>query len=383
MYTIIKLQIFLHICSLFQGCDGVVGGRSKLCRTILFRLRAFIETVIRALRFMMISSIYGGLIGFIVLFVEILWKWSLLSCCCCITNKIRGNNDKLPFGFKVYAVATWMVFSHERFQNWPYFIRILDIFLWTIICVTISILGVFYHYSFPASFTNSAIGKILYKIEINGICHEFGMFKMDCYPIEILLIISVLLIILSIIYKLSPSIFVLLQKSKEQKAKDNGYIELQNAAPFKPIQRLPSLSSSYIACNSVIIDKMNEQSYIQEQSSMLNAMNSPNNYLNQQQAMIQTMNEPQQQRRNTMPTPNYIQSQQAMINTMNINHRPNGGNYLNRQQAMIQTMNASTKLYTITTTNAPTHESTAPQQQHAHHTVSATTYSIATTPLYL
>ena len=58
-----------------------------------------------------------------------------------------------------------------------------------------SILGVFYHYDLPKSFTSSSIGKVFYKIEIDGICHEFGQFKMDCYPIEILLIMTILLII--------------------------------------------------------------------------------------------------------------------------------------------------------------------------------------------
>ena len=75
---------------------------------------------------------------------------------------------------------------------------------------------------------------------------------MGCYPIEILLIIFVLLITLSTIYKLSASIFVFSQKSKKQKAKDNGYIEFQ-------------------------AHRMNDPYYIQEQSSMLNTMSSPNN----------------------------------------------------------------------------------------------------------
>ena len=83
---------------------------------------------------------------------------------------------------------------------------------------------VLYDHSFPASFTSSAIGKILYTIEINGICDEFGMIKMNCYPIEISLIIFGLLIILSIIYKLSPLIYVLSIKRTE--STDNWYIEL-------------------------------------------------------------------------------------------------------------------------------------------------------------
>ena len=63
---------------------------------------------------------------------------------------------------------------------------------------------------------------------------------------------------------------------------------------------------------------------------------------------------------------------------MNMNHRQNGGNCLNQQQPLIQTMNASTTLYAIATTNAPTHESKAAQQQRAqaHHTASAAAYLI-------
>ena len=364
-----------RISDMIKGCHGMVEGRSKLCRTILFRLRAFIETIIRAMRFMMISSIYGGLFGFVILFIEISWKYALLSCCCCITNKIRGNQDKLAFGFKVYAVATWMVFSHERFQNWPYFMRILDIFIWSIICIIISILGVLYHYELPKSFTSSSIGKIFYKIEINGFCKKFGQFEMDCYPMEILLIMVVLLVILAIIYKLSPSIFILLQKSKEQRLldnmSDNNYIELQQQLQSvgypqnmtQQRQRLPSLSNSYIACNSVIIDKMNQPqrpSYIATQSAMIDTMNNNNNYLNQQQAMINTMNAPQniQQRRHTLPPPsnrNFITSQSAMIDSMNMNASPS--NYINSQQAQIEIMNKPSYLNQqramINTMNAP------------------------------
>eukprot|EP00486_Rosalina_sp_Unknown_P004940 CAMPEP_0201567564 /NCGR_PEP_ID=MMETSP0190_2-20130828/8108_1 /ASSEMBLY_ACC=CAM_ASM_000263 /TAXON_ID=37353 /ORGANISM="Rosalina sp." /LENGTH=339 /DNA_ID=CAMNT_0047987699 /DNA_START=77 /DNA_END=1093 /DNA_ORIENTATION=- len=109
--------------------------------------------------------------------------------------------------------------------------------------------------------------------------------------------------------------------------------------PIQQRQRLPSLSSSYIACNSVIIDKMNEQqqrpSYIQSQGSMINTMNN-NNYVNQQQAMINTMNHPPQQLQ-AQSEEQYLQSQRAMIHSMN-GPSPSS-NYLNEQQAMIQTMN--------------------------------------------
>ena len=341
-----------RICDMISGCDGSVDGRSKTCRTILFRMRAFIETLIRALRFMMVSSIYGGIFGFGILIIEVLWKWSLLSCCCCITNKIRGNKNKLSFGFKVYAVATWMVFSHERFQNWPYFMRILDIFVWTSICISISILGIFYHYSLPKSLVESFVGNILNKIEMNGICHEFGMFKRDCYPIEILLIIGLLLIILAVIYKLSPSIFLLLEKSKEQKLSQmqqqeeeeqqqqaSRGVELTMNEPGEYIQSqrsmLNTMNSNYLNQQQAMIQTMNEApaKYIESQMCMIEAMNNVNNpahtqqiqeqqrlpslslnYLNQQQAMIQTMNGP--------PSQNYIQSQMAMLDTMN-NHQPN------------------------------------------------------------
>ena len=337
---------------------------------------------------MMVSSIYGGLFGIIILCIEVLWKYSLLSCCCCITNKIRGNQDKLPFGFKVYAVATWMVFSHERFVNWPYFMRILDIFIWTIICVTISIVGVFFHYEFPQSFNKYFIGRVLYKVKVDGICNEFGMFRQDCYPMEILIIIGFLLILLGIIYKLSPSIFTLLQKTKEQRQKEHleqqqrnheleqpknhNFIEMQRAVIVtmneeknsRPsIQQLPH--RDYLQTNAVIIDRMNESQspsspsfpqrsqYIQQQHAMIDTMNAqdtppsippqtpPKDYLVTNAVIIDRMNEPQIQKP-PQSEPNYLNQQRQMIQSMNAPQsfpQMPQQNYLNTNAVIIDRMN--------------------------------------------
>eukprot|EP01083_Nonionella_stella_P008629 24905_1 len=389
-----------RISDMIKGVDGTVEQRSKLCRTILFRIRAFAETLIRALRFMMVSSIYGGLIGFLLLFIEVLWKWSLLSCCCCVTDKIRGNKDKLAIGFKIYAVATWMVFSHERFQNWPYFMRILDIFLWTFICVILSIVGVFYHYSMPSFVHHSFMAKILNKVEINGICNGFGMFRKDCYPIEILLSIAFLLILLAVVYKLSPSIFVLLEATKQQKMmrqplvspSDHGYIEMHQMNVYSR-EYLQGLSKSQVIdvalqlqqkigntprasqmIQPVIPLPQIQGNYIQQQSQMIQTMNQPPmNTIIQQQALSQAQwmqyQQQQQQQRaivqqrrpsfleqqgqmiQTMNQPNYIQSQMLMIDTMNQpfqqqQQQPQQQqqlqtrhSFLESQQQMLQTMN--------------------------------------------
>eukprot|EP01084_Bolivina_argentea_P311972 540076_1 len=213
-----------------KSVDGEVGGRSRTQRVILFRVRAFIETLLRALRFMMVSSIYGGLIGFIILLIEVIWKFALASCCCYITKQIPV---KYTFGQKIYAAATWLIFSHERFGlKLAYLMRITDIFLWTLFCVGLSIIGVYFHYELPLFIKDTILGKILYKIEINGICYKFGDFRNDCYPIEILIIIFVLLIILIIIYRLSPSIFLLGQKTVEQRQRKQNEI-MTEMVPIK------------------------------------------------------------------------------------------------------------------------------------------------------
>ena len=87
---------------------------------------------------------------------------------------------------------------------------------------------------------------------------------------EILLIMVILLVILAIISKLAPSIFILLQKLKEQRLLDNmldnNYIKLQQQDRVHQRERLVSLSNSYIACNSVIIDKVNQPQFIYKHS---------------------------------------------------------------------------------------------------------------------
>eukprot|EP01084_Bolivina_argentea_P311971 540072_1 len=335
-----------------KSVDGEVGGRSRTQRVILFRVRAFIETLLRALRFMMVSSIYGGLIGFIILLIEVIWKFALASCCCYITKQIPV---KYTFGQKIYAAATWLIFSHERFGlKLAYLMRITDIFLWTLFCVGLSIIGVYFHYELPLFIKDTILGKILYKIEINGICYKFGDFRNDCYPIEILIIIFVLLIILIIIYRLSPSIFLLGQKTVEQRQRKQNEIMTEMVPIVKKDNKceensIKSNDSKEKEENDELKEKSQQNSvplagppiighhdvnadpfqshYIQQQSQMIMPKQ---HYIQSQQMMIQPQQHYiQSQQMMIQPQQHYIQSQMAMIHYIQ-------QHYIQSQQMMIQ-----------------------------------------------
>ena len=131
------------------------------CIPFLFRLRAIFESMLRVLRFMIVSVVFGAMYGIIMIAVEILWKWLVLSChskkrqarkrrkqrrkesgysggdgYAEMNNNWDGIKKKCECDWEVYkGIASWMLFSRERFQKTPCLMRFTDIILWTVVCL--------------------------------------------------------------------------------------------------------------------------------------------------------------------------------------------------------------------------------------------------------
>eukprot|EP01084_Bolivina_argentea_P018274 34019_1 len=165
----------------------------------LFRIRAIIETFIRALRFMICSIIfynllYGGSIGIIILLLEFIWKFIV---CWWFGRGKQGIHMR----FRLYTVATWMIFSHERFKQYPYFMRVCDIFIWTALITIIPIAITYTH-------------LLDHTLDFDGVCTDFLQFRNNCIPIELILLLGIFWLILAICYYLTPPIFSMNYKSE-------------------------------------------------------------------------------------------------------------------------------------------------------------------------
>eukprot|EP01083_Nonionella_stella_P094360 264691_1 len=185
---------------------------------LLFRLRAIIETFIRALRFMICTMIlqnvfHDGVVGIAVLLLEFIWKYI-------VCWWFARGKDNMDLNFKIYTVATWMIFSHERFKKYPYFMRICDIFIWTAFLVVIPIIFAYVH----------ALDDMLH---FDGICVQFLQFRNNCIPIELMLLLLLFWIILGMCYYFTPSIFSMNYKA-EVKPNIAAPQQVESVSPVTP-----------------------------------------------------------------------------------------------------------------------------------------------------
>merc|ERR1711933_623803 len=109
-------------------------------------------------------------------------------------SQMNGNKKKMKCecDWEVYTgIASLMLFSRERFEKNPCLMRFMDIILWTVICLIATCVAI--------QFT--PFGRL------DTVCNEFLQFQNDCLPLEVVIAVTVLIILLLIIYLLSPSIF--------------------------------------------------------------------------------------------------------------------------------------------------------------------------------
>ena len=153
----------------------------NVCIPSLFVLRAILESTLRVLRFMAVAVVFGALYGVIVMVAEMAWKVVVLSRCdrkrksarirrredrkrkssgysgrievdrngkqlvmdqaayspmASSSNSIDGGRCRCRCDLALWkGMASWMLFSRERFEYIPYLMRSTDIVLWTVLLI--------------------------------------------------------------------------------------------------------------------------------------------------------------------------------------------------------------------------------------------------------
>eukprot|EP01084_Bolivina_argentea_P008524 15946_1 len=228
---------FICLCnaSWYQISDVLINNLPKHIygyNIFLFRLRSILESAIRTLRFMIISVTFGAMYGVAMIGIEIFYKYIILIC-----NKYKCNSIQL---YK--TIGSLMLFSKEIFKKNPCLIRFVDVILWTVLLLIGAILSI--------QILNFGNFK-------NGICDTFLQFQNDCLPLEIIITITTLIILLILIYMLSPSIFNLIS-SLDENIEINTIIDVSQPVE-NPSMPKKGPKRKYSNSNNLVLMSVDEQ----------------------------------------------------------------------------------------------------------------------------
>merc|ERR1712224_256357 len=79
----------------------------------------------------------------------------------------------------VKGVASWMLFSRERFEYTPYLMRFTDIVLWTVMLIG-----------------GTCVGVKVTDAKIDQVCPQFLQIQSDCIPLELIITMAAVIFLL-------------------------------------------------------------------------------------------------------------------------------------------------------------------------------------------